>query len=151
MAKLSAELIEEAFAIMDTDGDGKIDKQTTLFGIRALGKVLSVEQAKSIEDKIKGDVDVKLFQELLGTKGLKTYDEFDEGMRSAFKALDSENNGKLAEHELRHILRNLGDARVPGDEVDLLFTEVHTDPSGGVDYEEFCDMLTTGYPPDAGL
>jgi Ca2+-binding EF-hand superfamily protein len=31
-------------------------------------------------------------------------------MRAAFTALDSNNNGKILEHELRQILGNLGDA-----------------------------------------
>ena len=137
---------------MDTDSDGKIDKDQVVFGIRALGKVVSAEQATAIEAKISGgQVDVKLFMELYFTKGLKNFEEFEDDMRNAFKALDSENNGRIMEHELRHILRNLGSGRIPASEVDILFSEVRPDPSGGVNYDEFVEMLTSGYPPEAGL
>ena len=151
MSKVDKALIEEGFKILDADGDGKIDKDQVVFGIRALGKVVGAEQAKAIEDQVKGQCDLRQFQELYATKGLRNFEEYEQDMRNAFKALDSENNGKIMEHELRHILRNLGAGRIPATEVDLLMTEVHPDPSGGVNYDDFVDQLVSGYPPEAGL
>lgn len=93
---------------------------------------MGADQAKAIEDQVKGQCDLRQFQELYATKGLRNFEDYEQDMRNAFKALDSENNGKIMEHELRHILRNLGAGRIPATEVDLLMTEVHPDPSGGV-------------------
>ena len=63
---------------------------------------------------------------------MRNFEEFEQDMRNAFKALDAENNGKIQEHELRHILRNLGESRVPGEEVDILLSETRVDVAGGV-------------------
>jgi Ca2+-binding EF-hand superfamily protein len=50
------------------------------------------------------------FKTLFKTKKLKTPLEADRDMREAFKALDKDNNGRIAEVELRQILGTLGDA-----------------------------------------
>lgn len=66
-------------------------------------------------------------------------------MREAFKALDKDGNGKIAEVELRQILGTLGDSLTSA-EVNQLLRDFKIDGNGQLDYNVFVDKLVNGYP-----
>jgi Ca2+-binding EF-hand superfamily protein len=109
-------------------------------------KLVSELQSLCVDDHQGNDkIDVARLKVIYRNKKLRTPQEQEKEIRDAFKALDSANNGKIQEPELRQILGNLGDA-LTTPEVNLLMREAKVDVTGGVDYNAFIDRLINAYP-----
>jgi len=62
-------------------------------------------------------------------------------LREAFRLYDKEGNGYIKTSALRDILRALDD-NLTEPELDEMITEIDTDGSGTVDFDEFMEMMT---------
>ena len=136
----TTEQIEQCFKNFDKKGTGKIDPELLGTVIRALGKNPTQKQMETILEEVGKNIDVGVVKKVYARKELKTPLEQEREMREAFKSLDKDSNGRVQEAELRQILGNLGDALTP-QEVTTLLREFKVDYDGGVDYNNFVDML----------
>ncbi|PRP85287.1 hypothetical protein PROFUN_06889 [Planoprotostelium fungivorum] len=142
----TTENIEECFNIFDARKQGYLEKEQLGTVLRALGKNPTEKELKEILEDVGSDkLDLNRVKTIYKTKKMSTPQDQDQPMRNAFKALDSNNNGKISEPELRQILGNLGDA-LSSQEVNALLREAKVDSNGGVDYNEFVSMLVSSYP-----
>jgi len=64
-----------------------------------------------------------------------------EELKEAFRLYDREGNGYITTGTLREILKALDDKLGP-DDLDGIITEIDTDGSGTVDFDEFMEMMT---------
>eukprot|EP01117_Protostelium_nocturnum_P002312 TRINITY_DN12976_c0_g1_i1.p1 TRINITY_DN12976_c0_g1~~TRINITY_DN12976_c0_g1_i1.p1 ORF type:complete len:152 (+),score=61.63 TRINITY_DN12976_c0_g1_i1:84-539(+) len=142
----TTENIEECFNVFDARKQGYLEKEQLGTVLRALGKNPTEKELKEILDDVGSEkLDLARVKNIYKTKKMQTPQDQDQPMRNAFKALDKDNNGKIAEFELRQILGNLGDA-LTNQEVNALLREAKVDANGGVDYNEFVSMLVNSYP-----
>ncbi|KAK4350489.1 hypothetical protein RND71_029802 [Anisodus tanguticus] len=125
------EVIREMFALMDSDGDGKITYDELKAGLRKVGSQLAEAEMKLLMDV--ADVD---------GNGVLDYGEFvaviihlqrmenDEHFRRAFMFFDKDGSGYIELDELREAL---------ADESGACDTD-----DGQISYEEFVAMMKTG-------
>jgi len=62
-------------------------------------------------------------------------------LKEAFRLYDREGNGYITTGTLREILAALDD-KLSSDDLDGIITEIDTDGSGTVDFDEFMEMMT---------
>ena len=67
-----------------------------------------------------------------------------EGTRDAFEFFDKNVNGSIDRAELRRIMRILGE-KIIDEEVEEIFNEADLDGDGNIDYEEFSEMMLSGF------
>ncbi|XP_065215702.1 troponin C-like [Planococcus citri] len=68
-------------------------------------------------------------------------DAMEEELREAFRLYDKEGNGYITTATLREILAALDD-KLTSDDLDGIISEIDTDGSGTVDFDEFMEMMT---------
>ncbi|KAK9889612.1 hypothetical protein WA026_006986 [Henosepilachna vigintioctopunctata] len=64
-------------------------------------------------------------------------------LKEAFRLYDKEGNGYITTKTLKEILKELDD-KLTSDELDMIITEIDTDGSGTVDFDEFMEVMTGG-------
>lgn len=138
------EVIREMFALMDSDGDGKITYDELKAGLRKVGSQLAEAEMKLLMDV--ADVD---------GNGVLDYGEFvaviihlqrmenDEHFRRAFMFFDKDGSGYIELDELREALADESGA-CDTDVVNEIMREVDTDKDGQISYEEFVGMMKAG-------
>lgn len=142
------EQIEDVFNLFDKKKQGFLEKDQFGQVVRALGKNPTAAQLEQILKDIGNDkIDKTIVANTVRDKSLKNPLEQEKAMRDAFQALDRDGRGTIQATELRQILGNLGDA-LSAQEVNALMREVKSGSDGGVDYNEFVDMLVHGYVGD---
>ncbi|NP_001265972.2 Hop-interacting protein THI080 [Solanum lycopersicum] len=138
------EVIREMFALMDSDGDGKITYDELKTGLRKVGSQLAEAEMKLLMDV--ADVD---------GNGVLDYGEFvaviihlqrmenDEHFRRAFMFFDKDGSGYIELDELREALADESGA-CDTDVVNEIMREVDTDKDGQISFEEFVGMMKAG-------
>jgi Ca2+-binding EF-hand superfamily protein len=130
------------------DGDGLISRQELGMVVRALGKNPTVAELNAFFKELgetQMTADFATFKQAFG-KPYKTPFEQDKDMREAFKVLDQEGDGTIAESELRQVLLTVGEA-MTHTEVDSLLADVPVGADGKIQYDKFVDLLVNGCPP----
>ncbi|KAI4319124.1 hypothetical protein MLD38_032761 [Melastoma candidum] len=138
------EVIREMFALMDTDGDGRVTYAELKAGLQRVGSQLAEPEIKMLMEV--ADVD---------GNGVLDYGEFvavtihlqrienDEHFRRAFTFFDKDDSGYIELLELQDALvdeSNEIDAAV----LTEIMHEVDTDKDGRISYDEFVAMMKTG-------
>ncbi|KAK1359774.1 Calcium-dependent protein kinase [Heracleum sosnowskyi] len=138
------EVIRDMFALMDTDGDGKVTYQELKAGLRKVGSQLAEPEIKLLMDV--ADVD---------GNGVLNYGEFvavtihlqrmenDEHFRKAFTFFDKNGTGYIELDELRDALAD-GSGETDDDVLHEIMQEVDTDKDGKISYDEFVAMMKAG-------
>lgn len=133
---------KQAFDMFDKNHDGKISSEELGCVIRTLGHNHS---SKEIEEMIK-NVDTN-------ENGFVEYDEFltmmrraskeqcsennDEARkREAFAVFDMDGNGYIDKHELKYVMRRLGE-NLSDEDLKAMFSEADINGDGLIDYDEF--------------
>lgn len=135
--------LKQTFEMFDKNNDGKISSEELGCVLRSLGHEHS---AKEVEDMIK-NADTN-------ENGYVEYDEFinmmhrfqdDSGndpnsieakKREAFKVFDMDGNGFIDKHELKYVMRRLGE-NLSDDDLKAMFTEADLNGDGLIDFDEF--------------
>eukprot|EP01133_Synstelium_polycarpum_P015305 gene15305-18125_t len=142
----SNDQITECFAIFDKDNDGKVIIDSIGDCLRCLGKSPTVAEVEAIKtshgQRDFGATDLKTIYHNCTSK---TPNEQQKEMLDAFKALDKDGNGSIAEAELRQLLTTLGDYLTTA-EVEELMKEINVNTDGGINYNKFVEQIITGYP-----
>ncbi|KAJ8553857.1 hypothetical protein K7X08_024535 [Anisodus acutangulus] len=138
------EVIREMFALMDSDGDGKITYDELKAGLKKVGSQLAEAEMKLLMDV--ADVD---------GNGVLDYGEFvaviihlqrmenDEHFRRAFMFFDKDGSGYIELDELREALAAESGA-CDTDVLNEIMREVDSDKDGQISYEEFVAMMKAG-------
>ena len=127
---------QEAFALFDKDGDGRITSQELGTVMRSLGQNPTEAELRDMIHEVdcdgNGTVDFDEFLLMLQRK-MKDSDT-EEELRQAFRVFDRDGNGLISANELRHVMTNLGE-KLTDAEVDEMIHEADIDGDGMVNYE----------------
>merc|ERR1711942_257708 len=133
---------KDAFKKFDAAGAGEIPTSELGTVMRMLGHNLKDDE---LEECIKivdadggGSVDIDEFLEPMRTKTKEAQDEVE--VKEAFRVLDKEGKGEIHTDVIKEILMKLDDTLTEGDLSDLI-SEIDSDGSGWVDYDEFKALM----------
>eukprot|EP01130_Rhizamoeba_saxonica_P018496 TRINITY_DN927_c0_g1_i2.p1 TRINITY_DN927_c0_g1~~TRINITY_DN927_c0_g1_i2.p1 ORF type:complete len:149 (-),score=50.99 TRINITY_DN927_c0_g1_i2:60-506(-) len=141
---VSATEVKACFESFDIGGHGYINKKQLASGIRALGYNPTNQEIDDACEDIPDNVDFGSFSALYNRNNFQTPEQQDREARSIFKVLDAENDGTIAESELRQMLATVGDT-MSHYEIDLVMSGVEVSIDGRVNYEDFVTHLVTGF------
>ena len=135
---------EEAFSLVDKDGDGVINKEELGAVMRSLGQSIAEAELQDLINKVDAVdnmVDLPGFLTIMGS--LKTKDnKMEEEFREVFNVFDMDGSGFISARELKQVMVDFGDNPTDG-EVEKLMRHADTDRDGQVSFEEFVTMMTT--------
>jgi calcium-dependent protein kinase len=137
----------ELFQSMDRNGDGELSAEEVRQGLEAQG--IQVPEAleeilRSVDVNGSGTLDYTEFvaammdEQLLNKRSL---------CRAAFRAFDLDGDGVITGSELGQVLHSSSFGSSPctaisQDRIDNIIREVDGNGDGGIDFQEFCDMLS---------
>ena len=132
------------FNQLDTDGDGKINKNDLLKGLKA--KIDSKTLEKDV-DRIYRNID-------MDNNGYIEYEEFvraavskekfveDQNLRFAFRYFDKDNSGEVSRNELEAIFKQgIMDQNKMQEALDQIIDEVDENHDGIIQYSEFVHIM----------
>ena len=132
------------FNQLDTDGDGKINKNDLLKGLRT--KIDSKTLEKDV-DRIYRNID-------MDNNGYIEYEEFvraavskekfveDQNLRFAFRYFDKDNSGEVSRNELEAIFKQgIMDQNKMQEALDQIIDEVDENHDGIIQYSEFVHIM----------
>lgn len=136
--------MREAFALFDTDGDGRISPSDLGIVMRSLGSNPTELELRNImeREKLNAPFGFERFIDLM-TKYMKPPGGdclFESELRDAFRVLDKDSSGFVSVSDLRHILTSIGEKLDP-DEFDEWIQEVDVGSDGRFQYEDFLSHL----------
>lgn len=137
--------LRHVFEMFDKNKDGKISSEELGCVLRTLGHE---HTAKEVEDMIKnadtnenGYVEFDEFMTMMHRH--KEHDETELDPNSAeakkmeaFKVFDMDGNGYIDKHELKYVMRRLGE-NLSDDDLKAMFSEADINGDGLIDFEEF--------------
>jgi Ca2+-binding EF-hand superfamily protein len=140
------QMLRKAFDMFDREKTGQIETSMCGTILRTLGQTFDEGDLESIIEEVDADGSGQLeFDEFLTLCARFLVEEDAEAMqqelREAFRLYDKEGNGYIKTSCLRDILRALDD-KLTEAELDEMITEIDTDGSGTVDFDEFMEMMT---------
>jgi len=146
LTKEQVGMLRKAFDMFDKDGKGVIGTNMVASLLRTMGQTFEEKDLRGLIEEIDQDGSGELeFDEFLGLAARFLVEEDAEAMqeelREAFRLYDKEGNGYINVSDLREILRALDD-NISEDELDEMITEIDTDGSGTVDFDEFMEVMT---------
>ncbi|XP_050224568.1 calmodulin-like protein 8 [Mercurialis annua] len=133
---------QEAFCLLDKDGDGRITFDELATAIRSLDQNPTDEELQCMISEVDVDGNGTIeFGEFLNLMAIKMKEsEAEEELKEAFKVFDKDQDGYISPNELRHVMINLGE-KLTDEEVEQMIREADLDGDGLVNYEEFVRMM----------
>ncbi|KAK8532086.1 hypothetical protein V6N12_053535 [Hibiscus sabdariffa] len=113
---------EEAFCLLDKDGDGCISMEELAVAIKSLDHDPTAEELRNMINEVDTDA------------------EGEEELKEAFRVFDRDQDGYISPYELRQGMINIGET-LTDEELDQMIREVDLDGEGRVNYEEFLRMM----------
>ncbi|KAA8544924.1 hypothetical protein F0562_019681 [Nyssa sinensis] len=133
---------QEAFCLLDKDGDGCITIEELATAIRSLGQIPTEEELQNMINEVdvngNGTIEFGEFLSLMARKMKES--EAEEELKEAFRVFDKDQDGYISANELRSVMVNLGE-RLSDEEVEQMIREADLDGDGQVNYEEFVRMM----------
>ncbi|XP_010553277.1 PREDICTED: calmodulin-like [Tarenaya hassleriana] len=133
---------QEAFCLLDGDGDGCITISELANAIKTLIKNPTREELQFMirEVDVNGNGTIE-FGEFLNLMARKLKEaEAEEELKEAFKLFDKDQDGYISTIELKHGMVSLGE-RITDEEVEQMVREADMDGDGHISYEEFVKMM----------
>ncbi|ERL84227.1 hypothetical protein D910_01815 [Dendroctonus ponderosae] len=166
--KLTNDELDMIIAEIDTDGSGTVDfdvlknafdtfdvEKKGSIGVVMIGTILSMlgvqttdkmlaEIIAEVDEDGSGELEFAEFVTLASRFMVEEDAEaMQQELKEAFRLYDKEGNGYITTSTLKEILKELDD-KLTSDELDMIITEIDTDGSGTVDYDEFMEVMTGG-------
>ncbi|KAH7837161.1 hypothetical protein Vadar_010326 [Vaccinium darrowii] len=133
---------QEAFCLLDMDGDGCITIEELATAIKSLDENPTQEELLSMIKEVdvngNGTIEFGEFLHLIATK-IKESDAEQE-LKEAFRVFDKDQDGYISANELRNGMINLGE-RLTDEEVKEMVREADLDGDGQISYHEFVRMM----------
>merc|ERR1711915_696541 len=125
---------------------GSIEKEKIRTILNILGAQYVAEELETIlQENDKDETGLLNFQCFCRVVGHFMEEQDEEAMqkelKEAFRLYDKEGNGFIPIACLKEILQNLDD-KLTSDDLDKIITEIDSDGSGTVDFDEFMEMMT---------
>ncbi|KAK9379491.1 uncharacterized protein V2V93DRAFT_373934 [Kockiozyma suomiensis] len=131
---------QNAFALFDKRGTGKVSIQALGDLLRACGQNPTLAEIDELEESVGGDFDFETFLQVLNRPdGFRPAGEPEDYVRG-FQVFDKDKSGLIGVGELRYILTSLGE-KLSNDEVDELLKNVSVTKDGNVNYTDFVRMI----------
>ncbi|KAK9293024.1 hypothetical protein L1049_021008 [Liquidambar formosana] len=133
---------QEAFCLLDKDGDGCITIEELATAIRSLDENPTEEELQNMINEVDADGNGTIeFGEFLNLMARKMKEsEAEEELKEAFKVFDKDQDGYISPNELRHVMINLVE-RLTDEELEQMIKEADLDGDGQISYEEFVRMM----------
>jgi len=146
LSEEQVEMLKKAFNMFDREKTGSIATNMMSTILRTLGQTFEEDDLELLIEEIDADGSGMLeIEEFLALCARFLVEEdaeaVQEELREAFRLYDKEGNGYIKTSDLREIMRALDD-KLTEDELDEMITEIDTDGSGTVDFDEFMEMMT---------
>lgn len=146
LTKEQVQMLRKAFDMFDREKRGCIHTNMVSTILRTLGQSFEEKELQALIKEIDADGSGEVeFDEFLTLTAKFLVEEDTEAMqeelREAFRMYDKEGNGYIPTSALREILRALDD-KLTNDELEEMISEIDTDNSGTVDFDEFMEMMT---------
>ncbi|KAK9361527.1 hypothetical protein V1527DRAFT_458076 [Lipomyces starkeyi] len=131
---------QNAFALFDKRGTGKVSLQALGDLLRACGQNPTLAEIEELEESVGGDFDFETFLQVLNRPdGFRAPGEPEDYVRG-FQVFDKDKTGFIGVGELRYILTSLGE-KLSSEEVDELLKNVDVTKDGNVNYTDFVRMI----------
>ncbi|XP_063231821.1 troponin C [Bacillus rossius redtenbacheri] len=140
------QIMRKAFQMFDTTKSGFIETLKISTILNTMGQLFDDNELQALIDetdpegtgKVNFDGFCKIAAHFLEEDDAEAMQE---ELKEAFRLYDREGNGYITTATLREILAALDDKLGPED-LDGIITEIDTDGSGTVDFDEFMEMMT---------
>ncbi|XP_024951770.2 calmodulin-like protein 8 isoform X1 [Citrus sinensis] len=140
---------QEAFCMLDGDGDGCITIEELAVAIKSLDQNPTEEELRNMISEVdvngNGTIEFGEFLNLMARKMKEN--EAQEELKEAFKVFDKDQDGYISPNEwsfmdlqLRHVMMNIGE-KVTDEELEQMVREADLDGDGQINYEEFARMM----------
>jgi len=148
------EQVQAAFALFDQDGDGRItiDELRRLY--TSLGQTFSEAELRDFLTEVDSDgsgtIEWNEFLDLM-VRQLKgaTRDQREQGLRNAFEAMDSDQDGYVTLSEFKQLMTNIGTSE---EDVERLVAAMDVDGDGKVTYQEYLNSFrSSSNKPEQGF
>lgn len=135
--------IEQAFKMIDRDGDGKITRnELEALLLRVGAEPPSPEELSLLLSEVDrngdGSISLEEFGAISSAFGPPACDS---ELRDAFDFFDTDHDGKITAQELFNVFRAIGDARCTLEDCHRMISGVDKNQDGFVCYEDFCRMM----------
>ncbi|KAH0816292.1 hypothetical protein GEV33_006499 [Tenebrio molitor] len=138
----------KAFDTFDVEKKGSIGTTMvatilTMLGVHTTEKMLA-EIIAEVDADGSGELEFEEFTTLASRfMAEEDAEAMQAELKEAFRLYDKEGNGYITTSTLKEILKEL-DNNLSNEELDGIITEIDTDGSGTVDYDEFMEVMTGG-------
>ncbi|XP_022946612.1 calmodulin-like protein 8 [Cucurbita moschata] len=133
---------QEAFCLLDKDGDGCITIKELATAIRSLHQNPTEEELQIMMNEVdvngSGSIEFEEFFNLMEKKMKEN--EAEEELREAFKVFDMDQDGFISPNELKNVMIHMVE-KLTDEEVEQMVKEADLDGDGLIDYEEFAKMM----------
>ncbi|XP_041360739.1 calmodulin-beta-like [Gigantopelta aegis] len=138
--------LQQAFELFDKNQDGKISSEELGCVLRTLGYDYSQteveEMIKNADTNENGFVEYDEFISLMtrwSTNQGPNPEQEDKFMET-FKVFDMDGNGYIDKHELRYVMRRLGE-NLSEEDTKAMFQLADLNGDGLIDFDEFCKLM----------
>ncbi|XP_010027196.2 calmodulin-like protein 8 [Eucalyptus grandis] len=142
LTKQQIDEFQEAFCLLDKDGDGCITMKELATAIKSLDQNPTEEELQSMINEVNSDgcgtIKFEEFLNLMATKIKET--EIEEELKEAFKVIDKDQDGYISPNELKQVMIKLGE-KLTEEELEEMMREADLDGDGQINYEEFIRMI----------
>lgn len=132
--------LKQAFDMFDKNHDGKISSEELGCVLRTLGHNSSPreveEMIKNVDTNENGFVEYDEFITMMKRASKEQDNSEDAKKREAFNVFDMDGNGYIDKHELKYVMRRLGE-NLSDEDLKAMFSEADLNGDGLIDYEEF--------------
>ncbi|KAF8024496.1 hypothetical protein BT93_F1618 [Corymbia citriodora subsp. variegata] len=142
LTKQQIDEFQEAFCLLDKDGDGCITIKELATAIKSLDLNPTEEELQSMINEVdtngSGTIEFGEFLNLMARKIKET--ETEEELKEAFKVIDKDQDGYISPNELKRVMIKLGE-KLTEEELEEMMREADLDGDGQINYEEFIRMM----------
>ena len=132
--------VQQIFSLFDQDDDGRIESRELPSLLRALNRVPTEEQLKSLFAKYPEHITSSDLPALLSAVPPIDSEKAHAELIAAFQVLDRDGTGRIASEELRRLVMTVGD-KLSAREADEMLKLADPESSGIVEYEKFIKKL----------
>lgn len=134
--------MKETFAMFDTDGGGSISMDELRQVMKKIGQNLSEKQLQElfIIADINGDGEIDFEEFKVMMQNAVGDSDRRKDLLEAFQVFDVNGDGQTSKQELKDLMGKFGQ-HLSDEELTAVMSEVDTDGSGEIDFEEFCQIM----------
>jgi len=130
---------KEAFAFIDANKDGIIDKTDLVNTWDALGRIYGDAELQQMLGEAEGPLNFTMFLRLIGTK--MTGADGEDVLKAAFETFDPDKTGKVKATALKKALTTFGE-KLSDEEIEAALKEATVDSKGNVDILAYCKTIS---------